>query len=95
MSCNSEDYKKIKAAMDRWPQWKKEAAELFMRPKKEEEPSPKVDVIGDLYMAFNQAQIDDPDIVLVMETPEGTTRCKIGEALIYIGMRDELVIDSE
>lgn len=44
---------------------------------------------------LHTAQHVHPDLVLVMETPDGTARCKIGEANIYIGMRDELVIDSE
>lgn len=88
-------YDAIKATYNSWPQWKKDAADRWMRPYKEEDEQPKEDVIGDLYKALNKAQEDDPDIVMVMETPQGTVRCKIGEALIYIGMRDEIVIDSE
>lgn len=48
-----------------------------------------------LYMALQEAQESDPDIVMIMETPGGTVRCKIGESLIYIDMTDEIVIDSE
>ena len=40
-------------------------------------------------------QRDMPDQIFVMETSEGTTRCALGAALIYEGMRGEIVIDTE
>lgn len=36
-----------------------------------------------------------PDQVLIVETPKGTVELKLGDALIYEGMRGEIVIDNE
>lgn len=36
-----------------------------------------------------------PDCTLIVETPNGTVSLKIGDALIYEGMKGEIVIDSE
>lgn len=38
---------------------------------------------------------ENPDQVIIVETPNGTVELKIGDALIYEGMRGEIVIDSE
>ena len=37
----------------------------------------------------------NPDQKVIVETPNGTVEFKIGNALIYEGMRGEIVIDSE
>lgn len=44
---------------------------------------------------MNKLKADNPDQILIVETPEGTVRLRIGEALIYEGMNGEIVIDSE
>ena len=36
-----------------------------------------------------------PEQVITVETPNGSVDLKIGDALIYEGMRGEIVIDSE
>lgn len=36
-----------------------------------------------------------PEQKIIVETPSGTVNLKIGDALIYEGMRGEIVIDSE
>lgn len=38
---------------------------------------------------------ENPEQVIIVETPNGTVSCKIGDALIYEGMCGEIVIDSE
>ena len=38
---------------------------------------------------------ENPNQVIIVETPKGTVELKIGDALIYEGMRGEIVIDSE
>lgn len=37
----------------------------------------------------------DPDQVILIETPEGSVQCKLGDALIYDDPRGWIVIDSE
>lgn len=36
-----------------------------------------------------------PDQKIIVETPHGTVYLKLGEVLIYEGMRGEIVIDTE
>lgn len=38
---------------------------------------------------------DNPEQKIIVETPNGSVELKIGDALIYEGMKGELVIDSE
>ena len=38
---------------------------------------------------------ENPNQVIIVETPKGTVKLKIGDALIYEGMGGEIVIDSE
>jgi len=45
--------------------------------------------------ALDKLKESSPGQIVIAETPEGTVRLKIGDALIYEGMGGELVIDSE
>ena len=36
-----------------------------------------------------------PEQKIIVETPQGSVELKIGDSLIYEGMRGEIVIDSE
>lgn len=38
---------------------------------------------------------ENPEQIIVVETPKGCVECKIGDAIIYEGMTGEIVIDSE
>lgn len=38
---------------------------------------------------------ENPDQIIVMETPQGCVECKICDAIIYEGITGEIVIDSE
>jgi len=44
---------------------------------------------------LHQFQKENPKQVIIVETPNGTAELKIGDALIYEGMRGEIIIDSE
>jgi hypothetical protein len=44
---------------------------------------------------LQKLQKENPEQVIIAETPNGTVELKIGDALIYEGMRGEIVIDSE
>lgn len=46
---NKSDYDKVKASVDTWPQWKKDAAERMMHPYVEAEPNYPDVVDGDIY----------------------------------------------
>lgn len=36
-----------------------------------------------------------PEQLIVIETPDGTVSCRIGDANMYIGMDDSIVFDTE
>jgi hypothetical protein len=38
---------------------------------------------------------ENPNQELIVETPNGSVELKIGDALIYVGVGGEIVIDSE
>ena len=38
---------------------------------------------------------ENPNQVIIVETPKGSVELKIGDALIYVGGDGEIVIDSE
>lgn len=38
---------------------------------------------------------ENPNQIIIVETPEGTVKLKIGDALIYESMDGEIVLDSE
>lgn len=44
---------------------------------------------------LNKFKTDYPDQTMIVETPSGTVELRIGDAIIYEGMRREIVIDSE
>lgn len=44
---------------------------------------------------LDKLKTDHPDQVFIVETPNGSVSLRIGDALIYEGMRGEIVIDSE
>lgn len=46
----SDAYKRAKERYNRWPQWKRDAAEQWMRPMKESDPSYLYAVDGDVYL---------------------------------------------
>lgn len=53
------------------------------------------DRISKVIKQLNKLKEEHPDQVIIVETPKGTVSLKIGDALIYEGMRGEIVIDSE
>ena len=38
---------------------------------------------------------EHPEQIICIETPNGCAECKIGDAVIYEGLRGEIIIDSE
>ena len=44
---------------------------------------------------LNKLKAEHPEQKIIVETPNGSVELKIGDALIYEGMRGEIVIDSE
>lgn len=51
--------------------------------------------INKVIKALDRLKIVSPNTEIIIETPTGTVSCKIGDALIYNGMEDSIVIDSE
>lgn len=51
--------------------------------------------INNVVKYLDKFKKENPDQVIIVETPNGTVELKIGDALIYEGMRGELVIDGE
>lgn len=49
----------------------------------------------DICMCLELLSNDNPEQIIIVETPEGTVKLKIGDAFIYEGMRGEIVIDIE
>ena len=48
-----------------------------------------------VFKYLSKLKDEHPDQKIIVETPKGTVSLKIGDALIYEGMRGEIVIDSE
>ena len=44
---------------------------------------------------LDKLKAEHPEQKIIVETPKGSVELKIGDALIYEGMRGEIVIDSE
>ena len=44
---------------------------------------------------LDKLKAEHPEQEIIVETPNGSVELKIGDALIYEGMRGEIVIDSE
>lgn len=44
---------------------------------------------------LEKLQVDHPEQKIIVETPDGTVSFRIGDAMIYEGMNEEIVIDSE
>ena len=44
---------------------------------------------------LDKLKAEHPEQKIIVETPKGSVDLKIGDALIYEGMRGEIVIDSE
>ena len=44
---------------------------------------------------LDKLKTEHPEQKIIVETPNGSVELKIGDALIYEGMRGEIVIDSE
>ena len=44
---------------------------------------------------LDKLTVEHPEQKIIVETPKGLVDLKIGDALIYEGMRGEIVIDSE
>ena len=51
--------------------------------------------IDDVISVLDKLKLTHPEQVIIVETPNGSVELKIGDALIYEGMRGEIVIDSE
>lgn len=51
--------------------------------------------IDNVIKYLDEIKKENPNQIIIVETPNGTVELKIGDALIYEGMRGELVIDSE
>ena len=54
--------------------------------------SPTIDTV---ISQLDKIRENNPDVEIIVETPDGTATCKIGEAVIYEGCRGELVFDAE
>ena len=44
---------------------------------------------------LDKLKAEHPEQRIIVETPKGSVELKIGDALIYEGMRGEIVIDNE
>ena len=44
---------------------------------------------------LDKLKAEHPEQKIIVETPKGSVELKIGDALIYEGMRGEIVIDNE
>lgn len=51
--------------------------------------------IDDVMSILDKLKLTYPEQKIIVETPKGSVELKIGDALIYVGMRGEIVIDSE
>lgn len=51
--------------------------------------------INNVIKYLDKLKKENPNQTLIVETPKGSVELKIGDALIYEGMRGEIVIDSE
>jgi hypothetical protein len=51
--------------------------------------------INNVIKYLNKFSKEHPHQILIVETPNGTVKLKIGDALIYEGVGGEIVIDSE
>ena len=51
--------------------------------------------IDNAISVLDKLKLVHPEQKIIVETPKGSVDLKIGDALIYEGMRGEIVIDSE
>lgn len=51
--------------------------------------------INNVIKYLDKLKKENPNQVIIVKTPKGSVELKIGDALIYEGMRGEIVIDSE
>lgn len=55
----------------------------------------KEKIVKKVFKYLRKLKDECPDQKIIVETPKGTVSLRIGDALIYEGMRGEIVIDSE
>lgn len=51
--------------------------------------------INNVIKYLDKLKKENPNQILIIETPKGSVKLKIGDALIYEGRCGEIVIDSE
>lgn len=55
----------------------------------------KVDSLSILFQKLDILKARKPDTMIIIESPNGSASVRIGDALIYAGMNNEVVIDAE
>lgn len=55
----------------------------------------KVDSLSILFQKLDILKARKPDTMIIIESPNGSASVRIGDALIYAGINNEVVIDTE
>ena len=55
----------------------------------------KVDSLSILFQKLDILKARKPDTMIIIESPNGSASVRIGDALIYAGINNEVVIDAE